>query len=139
MSRAPVPAVLAAAVALVVAPSLLTGCASSGGAANRQRQTLITREEITATSAVNAHELIQRLRPRWLQSRARISINTPSSIVVYQDDMNLGGIEALYRIPTEIVMAVRLLSAAEAGTLPGIGSQHVEHAIIVQTRREGRS
>ncbi|HSL69385.1 MAG TPA: hypothetical protein VK864_04045 [Longimicrobiales bacterium] len=117
------------------------GCAARGGSNDVGGRTeIITAEEIAAASAAspNAHELVRRLRPRWLQPHARISINTPSAIVVYQDDLNLGGPEALERIPTEIVLSVRLLSAAQAGTLPGIGSMHVDHAIVVQTRREPR-
>lgn len=122
---------------VLLAGLLLAGCASGGGGTgSRERQTLITQEEIAASTAANAHELIQRLRPSWLRVSARISVNTPVTIVVFQDEMNIGGIEALLRIPTEIVQSVRRLSAAQAGTLPGLGSQHVEHAIVVQTRRD---
>src|SRR5688572_5308335 len=113
---------------------LLTACASTGSAT--ARSDIITREELVATPGENVLELVQRLRPRWLQAGPRMSINTPQTIVVYQDDLNLGGPDALTRIPKDNVLAIRLLSAAQAGVLPGIGSQHVEHAIVVQTRRE---
>lgn len=122
-------------VALVLA--LGAACASSGGTSAGSAD-LITREEIIASPHQNLLELVQRLRPRWLQTGPRLSINTPQTIVVYQDDLNLGGPDVLSRIPKEAVLSIRRLSAAQAGLLPGIGSQHIEHAIVVQTRREGR-
>ena len=113
----------------------LNGCASGRQNTNAERENLITREEIGASDAANMHVLIQRLRPRWLQVRSQRSIGLPTGIIVYQDDLNMGGVDALERIPTEIVLSVRMLSAAEAGTLPRLGSQHVERAIVVHTRR----
>ena len=127
---------ITARAALVASCVLALACASSGTA--RSNPDLITREEIAAAPTQNLLEVVQRLRPRWLQSGPRLSMNTPQTIVVYQDDLNLGGPEALSRIPKDNVLSIRLLSAAQAGMLPGIGSQHIEHAIVVQTRREGR-
>ena len=125
---------LSTRILLLAACFLAAACASRGGAT--ARSDVITREELVATPGENVLELVQRLRPRWLQAGPRMSINTPQTIVVYQDDMNLGGPDALSRIPKDNVLAIRLLSAAQAGVLPGIGSQHIEHAIVVQTRRE---
>ena len=121
----------------VLAALMLTAaCASSGGSTGRSD--LITREEILAMPTPDLLEVVRRIRPRWLQTGPRLSMNTPQAIVVYQDDLNLGGPEALTRIPKESVLSIRLLSAAQAGTLPGLGSQHVEHAIVVQTRRDAQ-
>ena len=124
----------ATSVLLLVTLVVASACASRGGATTRSD--IITREELVATPGENLLELVQRLRPRWLQAGPRMSINTPQTIAVYQDDLNLGGPDALSRIPKDNVLAIRLLSAAQAGVLPGLGSQHVEHAIVVQTRRE---
>lgn len=112
-----------------------SACGSARSNANANRANLITREEIAASDATNTYVLIQRLRPRWLQTRGERSIGLETGIVVYQDDLNLGGLEALERIPLDLVQSIRMLSAAEAGTLPRQGSMHVERAIVVQLRR----
>lgn len=122
---------------VAVALSMLAlSCASSGS--TTARSDVITRDEIMATPSEDLLEVVRRLRPRWLQGGPRLSVNTPQAIVVYQDDLNLGAPEALSRIPKDAVLSIRLLSAAQAGMLPGLGSQHVEHAIVVQTRRDAQ-
>jgi hypothetical protein len=98
---------------------------------------LITPEEIEASGARNAYELIQRLRPLWLQSRGERSVRLETAIVVYQDNAMLGGIDTLEGIPIELVRSVRALDSAEAGRLPGLGSRHVERAIMISTRPGG--
>lgn len=111
----------------------LAGCAaaSRGGGYDR---TVITPEEIEAAEVRNAYELIERLRPLWLQSRSERSARLETTILVYQDQTLLGGIEVLRSIPIEIVHSVHALDAAATMRLPGLGSRHVERAIIVATR-----
>lgn len=111
----------------------LAGCAaaSRGGGYDR---TVITAEEIEAADVRNAYELIERLRPLWLQSRGERSGNLETTILVYQDQVPLGGIETLQNIPIEIIHSVRALDAAAAMRLPGLGSRHVERAIVIATR-----
>lgn len=132
MTRRPLAAWRHLALLLVLTPAL--ACASAGGVGANPE--VVTREEIEQVSASNALQVLERLRPRWIESRGRLSINTPTQIAVYQDDMRLGGLEMLDRIPVDMIISIRRLSAAQAGTLPGIGSMHVEHAIVVQTRRD---
>jgi hypothetical protein len=124
---------LAGAAALAV----LMACASAGGGSTANPN-LITREEIAASGAPTVEKLIERLRPRWLTSRGQSSINLQTAILVYQDDMQLGGVEVLARMDTDGVQAVRMLTGSEAGMLPGAGSVHVERAIVVQMRRQPR-
>jgi hypothetical protein len=120
------PGVLAVAV-------LLLGCSPLNQGPSRDRN-LISPEEVSTSDAMNAYDLIQRHRPLWLQSRGDRSIRLETEIVVYQDGAMLGGVEALERIPIEMVRSVRALDAAEAGRLPGLGSRHVERAIMIHTR-----
>ena len=129
--RAPVRVLLMLAVA-----AGLWGCSSLDHGPSRDRN-LITPEEIEASGARNAYELIQRLRPLWLQSRGERSVRLETAIVVYQDNAMLGGIDTLEGIPIELVRSVRALDSAEAGRLPGLGSRHVERAIMISTRPGG--
>lgn len=109
------------------------GCSSLNQGPTRDRN-LISLEEIQTSDARSAYELIHRLRPLWLQSRGERSLRLQTTVVVYQDGAMLGGIETLEGIPIEIVRSVQALDAAEAGRLPGLGSRHVERAIMISTR-----
>jgi hypothetical protein len=107
----------------------VAGTQNPGGERN-----LITAREIESTEVSNAYGLIQRLRPLWLRSRGGRSTRLETEIVVYVNESMLGGIDALRDIPIEIVESVWALDSAEAGRLPGLGSRHVERAIMVVTR-----
>lgn len=120
-------------VILLAAAVGVWGCSSLNQGPGRDRN-VISPEEIAASEARNAYELIQRLRPLWLQSRGDRSTRLETVIVVYQDNAMLGGIDTLEGIPIEMVRSVRALDSAEAGRLPGLGSRHVERAIMILTR-----
>lgn len=128
---APIRALFALTLALCLA-----GCTALAQGPSRDRN-LISEEEVAASDARNAYELVFRLRPLWLQSRGDRSVRLETAMVVYQDGAMLGEIETLESIPIELVRSVRVLDAAEAGRLPGLGSRHVERAIMVSTRSGG--
>ncbi len=109
------------------------GCASVAESPRGARD-LITAQEIEGVSVSNAYELIERVRPLWLRSRGGRSTRLETEIVVYLNGSFLGGIDDLRGIPIDIVDSVKALDAAEAGLLPGLGSRHVERAIMVVTR-----
>jgi len=111
----------------------LSGCTWVAESPRGERD-LITAQEIETVSVSNAYELIERVRPLWLRSRGGRSTRLETEIVVYLNGSLLGGIEDLRAVPIEIVDSVRVLDAAEAGLLPGLGSRHVERAIMVVTR-----
>lgn len=120
-------------VILLAAAVGVWGCSSLNQGPGRDRN-VISPEEIAASEARNAYELIQRLRPLWLQSRGDRSTRLETAIVVYQNDTMLGGVDTLENIPIEMVHSVRALDSAEAGRLAGLGSRHVERAIMILTR-----
>jgi len=123
-------------LAILALAVLLPGCTPLNHGPRGDRN-LITPQEIAESDARNAYELIQRLRPLWLQSRGDRSVRLETAIVVYQDGAMLGGIDTLEGIPIELVRSVRALDSAEAGRLPGLGSRHVERAIMISTRSDG--
>ncbi len=112
--------------------AVLCGCASGSPGVSPERD-LISREEVEAAQVTNAYQLIERLRPLWLRSRGERSVRLETLILVYQNQNLLGGIEQLHAIPIETVHSVRVLTAAEAGRLAGLGSRHVERVIMVTT------
>jgi hypothetical protein len=130
-----------AGACLLVAALVASACASRRATA-RGTPDLITAaeiEEYRASGTRDLHELIQRARPRWLQSRGERSLHLETQIVVYQDQLKLGGIEVLKELPLEQIAAIRRLDSARAGLLPGARDVHVEAAIVIEmTKRQAR-
>jgi hypothetical protein len=123
----------------LLATALAAGCASTGtqsdggGSGNPE---LLTREEILSSEATNLYEVINRLRPRWLQVRSQRSFSMETEIVVFQNDMYLGGPEVLKEMVPDLAYGIEHLEGSRAATaLPGLMSgRHIEGAIIVRTR-----
>jgi hypothetical protein len=123
---------------VLLASALAAGCASSGtqsGGSNGNPE-LLTREEILSSEATNLYEVINRLRPRWLQVRSQRSFSMETEIVVFQNDMYLGGPEILKEMVPDLAFEIQHLEGSRAATaLPGLMSgRHIEGAIIVRTR-----
>lgn len=124
---------------LLVTAGALAGCASTKTATEGSRSDVITREEIMSAGAINLYEVVRRLRPQWINVRAARSFTTDTEIVVFQNDMHLGGPEALRQIGPELAYELRWLDGVRATSmLPGLSSgRHVEGAIIISTRPPG--
>lgn len=96
---------------------------------------LITAEEIAKTSAQNAMEVIQKLRPTMLR-RAQISSANAQSLgetVIYIDNTRYGAVENLRQIPASSIALVRYFSASESQLKWGSG--HPGGVIEVVTKR----
>ncbi|MCJ7628791.1 MAG: hypothetical protein MUO50_10440 [Longimicrobiales bacterium] len=125
--------VLITATAVFGAAACLWACSAATQGPSRDRNT-ITTEEVRSAGVSNAYQLVERLRPLWLRSRGDRSVRLETTIVAYLDGAMLGDLEVLRNIPIDIVVSVRALDSAEAMKLPGLGSRHVERAIMVVTR-----
>jgi hypothetical protein len=126
-------------VLAILLTGFATACASTReGADSGNRSDVLTRDQIMAAQgATNLHDVVQRLRPRWLIVRAGDrSLNQPTSVVVYQDQSFLGDVDTLRQLGPSAAYELRYLDGPTAtSTLPGIGSgRHVAGAIIVHTR-----
>ncbi len=118
-----------------LAAFFLVACASSTGTKSPRRSTnLITAEEIAASTARDAYEAIQLLRPEWLIPRGIASPNNPRSTfpAAYINNSRLGDIENLRNVNILSIAEIRFLSAHDATTLLGTG--HVGGAITVKTK-----
>ena len=124
-----------ATVAMGVVVAL--GCAGVGRAGiERRTQTLIDSDEIMEMHQAGVrdlYELVNRQRPRWLQTRTERSLQLETVVLVYHNETRLGGIDALRGYPLIAVVSLRYLDAAQAMVLPGAGSAHVEGAIVIRT------
>lgn len=139
------------AVTGVVVALAVGACSSAStpgsGTAPRRTGNVITAEEITASSAPTALELVRHLRPAWLTERglrgtggaaapgATTSQATegPAGVVVYRDGVRLGMFASLETIPVETIREVRWLNGRDATQRYGTG--HGAGAIEVLTRR----
>lgn len=120
---------------LVVLLLLAAACASTTQGprtSGRRDARQLTAEEIRTSSASNMYDVIRSQRPEWLIKRGQTSINLEGDIVVYVDNVALGGPESLKSIDAQSVQAARFLNASEAQMRYGVG--HMHGAIVVTTR-----
>lgn len=121
--------------ALTLLLFVTAACASStqgSRTAGRRDARLLSAEEIRATSGSNLYDVIRSYRPEWLIKRGQTSINLEGDIVVYVDNVALGGPESLRSIDAQSVQSARFLNASEAQMRYGVG--HMHGAIVVVTR-----
>lgn len=99
----------------------------------QRRSNTISLEEIekSGTGAHNAYEVVQTLRPRWLQvhelshppSNDEVPQSTP--LYVYVDDVRMGPVDYLKTIPVDRVLAMSWLGQNEAASRYGPGDGQV--------------
>lgn len=114
---------------------VMAACASSSPqrrTAGRRDARLLSAEEIKTSSASNLYDVIRSYRPEWLIKRGQTSINLEGDIVVYVDNVALGGPESLKSIDVQSVQSARFLNASDAQMRYGVG--HMHGAIVVTTR-----
>jgi hypothetical protein len=127
-------------VLTLLASAFVTACASAPRSEADFDRNVLTLEQIQSVQALNLFEVVQRLRPRWLRVRGGTrSFNLETEIVVYQNDMLLGGPDNLRQMETKIAYEIRWLDGAKAmATLSGLSTgRHVFGAIVVYTRPPG--
>lgn len=108
----------------------LGACASSGGGSSRpagSSSTRIVRAELEPLGQMSALQAIERLRPRWTQSRAG------DAPVLYVDGARRSSVNDLQSIRLNDVEQMEYMSAGDATTRYGTG--HAGGAIMVTTRR----
>jgi len=118
----------------------VSACASTGGTDRENtRLDLLTRSQIMEVGATNLFDVVSRLRPRWLQVNTSRSFSMETEIVVFQNEMLLGGPDALKQMTPDLAFEVRWVDGSQAtATLPGLMSgRHIEGAIVVSTRPHG--
>ena len=122
---------------LTFASLVVIGCAppvpGSGRTADSQ---LITEDEIVASKAPNAFEVIQKLRANFLTYRGETSLTKKQSNpfpTVYVDGQEFGPISTLRTISASEISTIRLFRSWEASTKYGTGN--MGGVIAITTRR----
>lgn len=107
------------------------GCASGGGGGSARPEgatsNRIVRAELEPLGQISALRAVERLRPRWLQSR---SGDTP---VLYVDGARRGNTSDLNGMMATEIQQMEFMSASDATNRYGTG--HAGGAILVQTLR----
>lgn len=96
---------------------------------------VITEDEIVASHATNAFEVIHKLRANFLTSRGQTSLNRTNANtypVVYVDDQEFGAISTLSSIPAEQISLIRLYRVSEANAK--YGTHNLTGVIAITTR-----
>jgi len=110
--------------AVTVALVTLSIAGSAPLQAQHRSSSLLSFEDVDRARANNsaahtAYDVVQMLRPRWLQKREplpatpRAAFENPP-VSVYVNDVSMGGAEFLKTIPVETVLELRWLSSSEA-------------------------
>jgi hypothetical protein len=116
-----------------LAALLLVGCAGSGTGGSGSGDRLVT-EDIGSVDVSNLYEVVQRLRPRWLDARGARGFQTDAAVVVFLDRTYLGRVEELRNLGPETAASLQFMRGAQAQAELRVPSGvNVAAAIIVHT------
>jgi hypothetical protein len=121
---------------LVLAVPLFTACAAGGERVAGTSSPVLTQEDMAPLVGSNLYEVIDRMRPRWLQVRHSMSMGAGTGqIVVFMNNSYLGGPDQLRQFSPRDVTEVRYLDGPQAAaTLRGYDNTlHVVGAIVMVT------
>lgn len=121
-------------VALLLLAVSAAACSSRRGG-SRQDLEVITRAQLEEGHFQNAYQAVEALRGNWLLVRGTDSFRSPSQIVVYLDNVKLGGIEELRSITTMTIDSMRHFNGVEATSRWGL--DHGAGVIQVISRSGG--
>lgn len=135
---------LVVTAALTLATGSVAACASGGAANTKTRQEAssrdkVSREEIEATPASSAYDLIYHVRPDWLRRRGTASMigasQGTSGPLVYLDGVKLGGLDALRSINARDIQSIEWVPGSKAPmVLSDVGSGAIVGAILLRSR-----
>ncbi len=114
-----------------------SSCASPGaGERPSTSRNEIALEEIRTTSARNAYEIVEALRPQWLRARGPIGLTDPTPSVpdIYLDGTQFGNLEALRSINVNNVRHVYFWGPGPAMVRYGDGHPRGIIEVIVSGR-----
>ena len=112
------------------------GCTSTKGTSKKSRSSRghISAEQIQSSSATDAYDLIQKLRPHWLRGRGSKSFRDEDAghPVVYVDGNRHGDLDSLPAFSVEDIKEINFFSSSEATFRFGTG--HTGGVIMIISR-----
>jgi hypothetical protein len=120
-------------LALSVCVACATATGGSGGSTGHDYNR-ISAEEVAASTAQNAYELINKTRPQYLKSRGKTTVllDTPDRASVFMDGVLFGDPETLKSIATSGIREIRFYPGNEAGVK--FGSQYGAGVIDIKSK-----
>lgn len=99
-------------------------CAPPSTTSGSRHSDVITREEILASKAMNAFDVVSLLRPSFLRSRGQTTINGTDTgyAKVYLDRQLFGDIASLRQLQVGNIREIRYYSAPDATMRFGLGN-----------------
>ncbi len=121
---------------LIIIVVMLFSCATSEQSKGSKSSTrdLISAEEIANSTARNAYEAIEKLRPNLLRYRGSRGRSVAIEPVVYVDNLRYGGMGALHDISSVTIEKFQYLKATDATTR--FGTNHMGGAFVVTTKAQ---
>lgn len=124
-------------LAVLALGAALAACAGNPSSDSRPARhggaRLIAVEEVEASTASSAYDLIQQLRPRWLYvTTGPTTFGQEPGIVVYVNEMRMGGLANLRELDTNSIHHIAFMDANEATARFGLN--HTHGAISVTLR-----
>ncbi len=123
-------------LSLLAATAACSSAPVASGEAPAGHRNLIERGEIelSRTPGSSAWDLIAQLRPQFLRSRGPASLRdaSPSTAVVYLDNVLFGDIASLRTISADSIVRIEYVNAADATTR--FGSDRSGGAILLLSR-----
>lgn len=123
-------------IVTTLSASLLACAPPRTAADDSSRSQLITQEEIEASRAPTAYDVIQKLRANFLSYRGETGLGKSTSRsypTVYIDGQEFGPMNTLRNIPASQVATIRLYRSWEATTKFGTGN--MGGVIAITTRQ----
>jgi hypothetical protein len=119
------------ALALIVVLSCVACAGRQKSSRTNTNQNVLTGEQLIEAHFQNPRDALEALRPNWLKPRGPDSVNTPSEVVVYFDNIRLGGVETLRTIDLHNVRYIQHFDGLAATARYGVG--HSAGVILVAT------
>jgi hypothetical protein len=117
-----------------MALATLLACATNPTPGIHRDPNLITADEIATSNESNAYDVVARLRPMFLKSRGRTTINGPDYeyATVFVDGQRYGDLSTLKNIVANQIESIRYLSTGDA--VARYGMEYGTGAIDVRLR-----
>jgi hypothetical protein len=123
-------------VGRLVALAVLVCCAAcssgrkSAGLPQRDRN-VITGEELIEGHFISVYDAVEALHPPWLTPRGPDSFIAPSEVLVYLDNIKLGGVSNLRNLNLHSIRYIRHYDGPNATARWGVG--HAAGVILIAT------
>jgi hypothetical protein len=105
---------------------------AAAAARQASRSVLIETEELRRSPAKDAYEIIQFLRPSWLQQAGAYSFRNDGGIAVYLNSVRLANVEALREVESGIVTSIRYFDSMAAQFRFGLSHNHGAIQVITE-------